>query len=49
MSLDLPEETNFLVQYDHEEKSVVIIPGDPYAEPDSLAEVLPGGGAEVSD
>jgi hypothetical protein len=49
MSLDLPEETNFLVQYDQEEKSVVIIPGDPYAEPDSLAEVLPGGGAEVPD
>lgn len=49
MAMDMPEENKFLVQYDAEDKCIMIIPGDPYVEPDTVAEVLPESGPAVSD
>lgn len=41
LALQLPNEVNFLVKYDPEEKSIAIIPGDPHGGANTLAEVLP--------
>ncbi len=43
LALQLPDEVNFLVKYDPEEKSIAIIPGDPHGGADTLAEILPQG------
>jgi hypothetical protein len=49
LALSMPDEKDFLVQYDPEERSLVIIPGDPYVGTDTLAEVLPESGLGISD
>lgn len=49
LALSMPDEKDFLVQYDPEERSLVIIPGDPYVGTDTLAEVLLEGGPGISD
>jgi hypothetical protein len=49
LALRISDERNYLVQYDAEEKSIVITPGDPYVGTDTLAEVLPESGLGLSD
>lgn len=49
LALSMPDEKDFLVQYDPEERSLVIIPGDPYVGTDTLAEVLSARGLGISD
>lgn len=49
LALRIPAERKFLVQYDPEEKSIAIIPGDPYVGTDTLAEVLLASGPRISD
>ena len=48
LALRIPDERKFLVQYDPEEKSIAIIPGDPYVGTDTLAEILPESGPGIS-